>query len=574
MLALALIALVLVPANACADETGTSFERASRAAARSRMHEAAELYALAARNDADPEKRRDAELRLANIEWRVFHDFAAARNRLQTMNSADAHIELARIATEQKDYATARTEARKAIAAATKKNERVRATIALARAIAEDERSEAAEVRETIASLRSVIAAEGPRLDAARLLTRVALRAGDGAAALEGINGYYHVSAFSEAPGAIAASHAALARMLPSWNGAAEQRVELAKELAGIRFFDEAAIVAPSSDVAAYAMAMKRLEDATHEYYRQIALGNESARVLRKAVKREAPDEKLLARNFGTYINIGETGDHIDLHMGHVVVDRNDVVKQYGKSASVRFVALDSMVSNGYSEWLNDDRSGDGGWATETEIYQVRPRYANGPLREWALLMDDEARAEDEKKTAAETARDIARAKENPIQSFAGLTLRLRRQYLQSVLAELEAEHLEGASLRDAFLARVESEHFTSSILLHEGRHAIDRLSKQRFATWELEYRAKLSEIALAPSPREALGSVLDFDIGGDSPHGKATEKLATGLVAWMQQHRPDIAGYDPAFAPLPQIDRLTDEQIRTAVSSLDPLAR
>jgi hypothetical protein len=40
-----------------------------------------------------------------------------------------------------------------------------------------------------------------------------------------------------------------------------------------------------------------------------------------------------------------------------------------------------------------------------------------------------------------------------------------------------------------------------------------------------------------------------------------------------MAAHRAEISGYDPALPPLPQIDRLTDAQIRAAVRRLDPLS-
>lgn len=119
----------------------------------------------------------------------------------------------------------------------------------------------------------------------------------------------------------------------------------------------------------------------------------------------------------------------------------------------------------------------------------------------------------------------------------------------------------------------MESDEFTSSILRHEGRHAIDLASKKKYDTWELEYRAKLSEIALAPAPRQALASVVDNDIGGDGTHARANGRLATELAAWMGAHRAEIRGFDAALPPLPQIDRLTDDQIRMAVQGLDPLA-
>ena len=46
------------------------------------------------------------------------------------------------------------------------------------------------------------------------------------------------------------------------------------------------------------------------------------------------------------------------------------------------------------------------------------------------------------------------------------------------------------------------------------------------------------------------------------------------GLVAWMREHGSDIGGLDLARPLLPQFDLLTDEQIRAAFRSMDPLAR
>jgi len=538
-----------------------AFDRAQHAAGRGDVREAAKLFAEAARTETNRERREQAVVHLANIEWRIFRDFGAARKSLQPLESADGLIELSRIALDQHDYAAAVAEARHAIAAAKKKKEKWHATLQLGLAIVFDPHASEAALRGVVDSMRELIATDGPYIGSARLLTRAALRAHDGAAALEGINAYYHVSAFSGPPNAIAAGHAALAAALPKWNGSPD----IADALAAIRFFDEAAIVAPRGEIADYAAALRRIEAATNEYYRQIALGNEKPDNLRAALQREKKSQALVPR-FGTYVNIGKTGSHIDLHMGHIVTDTTLRVEQYGHTASVRFIALDSMVSNGYSQWLYDDESGDGGWATATEIYQVRQRYADGPLHNWALVFDDEVRAEDVRKTNEETERDRTRAKENPIQYFPGLAQRLQRQYLERVAAETKS--------RDAFLARVEREQFLSSIVLHEGRHAIDRASGQKYQGWEMEYRAKLSEIALAPAPREALAGIVDNDIGGEGTHAKANAHLAEGLAAWMEAHRGEIAGYDPTLPPFPQVDQLTDEQIVAAVRALDPMAR
>ena len=90
----------------------------------------------------------------------------------------------------------------------------------------------------------------------------------------------------------------------------------------------------------------------------------------------------------------------------------------------------------------------------------------------------------------------------------------------------------------------------------------------------EKEFRAKLSEVAFAPEPRLSLGSIFNSQIGNDSGHGQANERIMRGVVAWMQEHGSEIGGLDPAQPLLPQFDLLTDEQIRAAFRSMDPLAK
>lgn len=575
-----MVVLALLATLACGKaEGGDAYDRAVAAANQGELKKAAELFAEAATSEKDPARRAKAELRAANLEWLVLRNFDAAKVRLQRVAAGaheafEAKLELARIAFEQKDFAAARAQVREGLAKAAKKRERRRGAIALAKIGIEERR-----VGGTIESLRAVITEEGPRIETSRLLLQAALLAGDGATAMEAVDSYYHVSSFAPPPNAIAAAHASLRRVLPSWRGTDPERPAIVEALGGIRFFEEAALVSRGAptEVVKYAAAIERIEKLTNEYYRQLANGNGDDDDLRDGVKRELRpfgSDAALAKRFGTYFTIGKTGNYIDLHYGHIVGDRTLAVEQYGRKASMRFVELDTMVSNGYGTWMTDGRGGDGGWATDKEIYQVRPQYANGPAAEWQYYVDEETRAQDDKEMAEETARDRQRAAQQPIGEFPGLAKRLQRQYLDGVVAALRAKGLGGEALRDAFLARVEKDTFHYSILLHEGRHAIDKLTKENFKATELEYRAKLSEIALADAPRAALQSVLDNTIGGTSPHGRANERLAQGIVAWMEKNRASIQALDPSLPLMPQLDKLTDEQIREAVRSLDPMAR
>ncbi|MEO8880124.1 MAG: hypothetical protein ABI446_06965 [Gemmatimonadaceae bacterium] len=111
-----------------------------------------------------------------------------------------------------------------------------------------------------------------------------------------------------------------------------------------------------------------------------------------------------------------------------------------------------------------------------------------------------------------------------------------------------------------------------SSIFAHEGRHAIDKtLHIADSSAKNLEYQAKLSEIAFAPLPKLALAGILGANLGDDTPHGIANAKLLRGLLDWMRHH-----GFSEGAAELPlplRIPTLTDSQLRSAARALDPMA-
>ena len=584
----ALVAAFLLLLVACrGNGEGSAFDRAEAAVQGDDFRAAAKLFEEAARTETDAARREEAVQKLANIEWRVLGQPDAAQKRLQqllagTKKPVDVHLHLARIAAERRDFVQARAHADRAIAAAVKPFDRRRAMTARAAIVVDDVR-DPVELRQTVAALREVIAADGPLLRPSRLLARAGLHAQDGAAALEGINAYYHVSSFSGPPEEIAPAYAKLAAILPQWQGGKD--AQLGAALAGIRFFEEAALVGAPPEIVAYAATLRRIEKVANEHYRHIALDDEDRDRLRDGVTAElralwgtlswpgAPPRfsfdgavRELGRRFGATVMMGKTSGHFDLHFAHSVVDSRLAVDQYGRRSSVRFVALDSIVSNGYQTFRTDGGSGDGGWGTATEIYQVRPLYADGPQRDWRRVSDPDARAEYDQKTRDETALDVQRAIDDEPRSYPGMARRLKRQYLDGIYAQLPT--------RDAFLARVERDGFTYSILLHEGRHAIDQALDESFKTWQLEYRAKLSQVALSDAPRDAVESIMSDVIGGDSPHGRANEQIARELIAWMRANRAAIAGLEAGKPMLPQLDRLTDAQLRAAFRALDPLAR
>ena len=592
------IAILLCAALLAGCHGGTSanaFDAAEEAVGNNRFAKARELFREAAEKDPDRKQRDRALLALANIEWRIFHDDAAARATLARVGSnsgehANALSERARMEAERSEnFAAAQRFAHEAASAATKRDDRRRALITeaivtiepLLRARRAKQCTDASGLRATVADMRALIERDGPLLSLTGRLFDAALLLDDGPAMLDAWRLYYGIAPRAPMPNLLVAPAATLERLLPAWRGAAAstaERRELAMALAASRFFPQAALVltdpcareplphdAETDAVVAYAAALRRIHETAEEYYRQVALGRGDRKILQRRVNEELAVFDELQKRFGTVITLGETGGISDLHLGHSVIDEQRPVEQYGRTATLRFIVLDGIVSNGYHEWAFDGRSGDGGWAADGTIYQVRPMYADGPVRLWLSVADREMRAEEDQKIAEETARDAGRAAAEPIRSFRGLELRMRRQDAERLLSAFPQ--------RDAFIAHARDEKFATSIWSHEGRHAIDQKYEKRLKSEELEYRAKLSEVAMTPAPRNALYSGILADVSSPTPHGRANRRLMEGVTAWMRAHAAEIAGVDVSKPLIPQLDKLTDEQLRAAFRSLDPYA-
>jgi hypothetical protein len=596
------------------DAKHPAFDAAEVAVSQYEFRRAADLFRQAIQAETDPDRRARAAARAAHIEWKMFGDANAARAILKGRTDAPSLLQRSRMETElTRDFAAAHSAAVQAQSAAKTRGERIAATVSAARAILVPSRdarmagrcAASDQLTSTVQALRERIEKDGPFLDPSLTLIDAAILAGDGGAAWQGVRWYYGLSPATSVANAIAPAVSVLERELPTWRGnssLASQRRTIALALAGARFFPQAAMllgdacatekIAHDDDVRtiiAYAAALETIDKITRNHYRDVARDKGDASAFRKAVQsawenfgKQLPkhSEKELMREverrFGTYSKVGKSNDVRDLHLGHAILDESIDVEQYGRRAPFRFVVLDAMTSNGFLAWATDGRSQDGGWHGEGEIYQVRPAYADGAIWEWLAMTDPETREKQLRETAQESRRDDQLAATTPIAPMPGLSMRLDMQANEQLFAELKAKGLAGDALRDAFIARVRDDIFASSFRAHEGRHALDKKHGGilRFDA-ELEYRAKLSEIALAPSPRRALaGGIMDRGVGADTGHGKANHRIYREFVKWMTAHASEIRGLDTSKPLLPQLDKLSDDQLRAVARSLDPLAK
>lgn len=531
-----------------------------------------------------------AQIHLANIEWRIDQNFDAAAARLKpiaeqsTEQRSRALVEWARSERTRKRFADAAALARRAIDAAKTSDDTRTAQLSLAKTIVDSHRgaTPAGELSEALSIAQPVVADEPGRIMPSLLLLDAALLAGDGNAALQGWHSYY--AGVIDSP-LLASARKTLEAKLPAWHGAKD--AELADALAASRLFEEATLVttrAERPELFRYTTLLRDLTRLTDDYYRDVALHRASARTWHRALTdrgkqywsevhadgRAYSDDALLdelSRKYGAVINLGETGDVSDMHAGHRVVDEQRNVEQYGHRATVDFIQLDTMISNGFESWSRDGTSQHGGWGSAAKIVQVRPAYADGPSRIWRRNTDPELRAKNDEKIAKETQLDWERAAKNPYAFLPGLARRMERDSNLRMIAR--------APSREAFLADYAAAVNESSIFAHEGRHAIDDKDEKIKSAAELEFRAKLSEIAFARDPKLAMtGGILTEGIGENTPHGQADLRLMKGLVAWMTAHRSEIAGLDATRPLLPQLDKLSEEQLRAAARSMDPYAK
>lgn len=272
-----------------------------------------------------------------------------------------------------------------------------------------------------------------------------------------------------------------------------------------------------------------------------------------------------LMETYGVYGTLGETSGYPSLHGGHLVQDEHLAVAQYGRSGELRFIVIDNMTANGFESWLWDGWAEAGGWANDDGIIQVRSAYTDGPLNALRLARPGPIR----ERYLADLERAVAQERESlgrdGVAALPATSDRLDLQAIDQIAARVGADD-------QAFIAAHWRETINYSITLHEGRHALDNASGA-FSSENLEFRAKLSQIALSDFPRLGLANIAGNTIG-DTPHGNANRRILQGYRTWMRRHRGDIAGFDRTRPTLSQLDKLTDAQIVDGARSMDAWAR
>ena len=568
-----------------------------------------------AARDSVPARRAAAERMLGVIAWRFYRENGEARvhfgNALATQADTPATlIELARLATVEGRYRQAFELADRARRSAADDIDMRGAILQLGHAVTEAalavrlDGSDAVDgalsdsaAAAAVSALRWLVRQTPGRIQEAHQLLLAALAAGNGAAAAEALDSYYLIDAGGAAMhSSIPAALSQLRPMLTAWHADRATRAErarLATALGRARFYDAAGLVAPAgTDIIEYAKYCRRVGREANEYYRRTLVAGERPDALtRLAIRAErdlwprltwtgppprfypAGAEAELGRRFGALIQLGVTGGYYDMHLGHVVGDERRTVTQYGQTARVTFIALDGMVTNGLQSWAWDDAGGHGGWQRRDTIVQVRPIFVEHALTIW-VGADPARRSAEIRNIEADSAADWTIARGDSIGYLPGVASRLHRDGRDALIDSLRRAGVPDSTLGREFVRVASRLIRESSIIAHEGRHAIDDALDPRLSPEDREFRAKLSEIAFAERPKMVMSAIVHPNIGDATPHGRANARVMLGLIQWMRAHGSEIRGFDPKVPVLPQLPLLTDAQLRRAFRSMDPLAR
>lgn len=586
-----------------------TLEEARTAYAQNRIADAERAFAEAGADAALPPEDRAAALRgSARIAWLIDRDAERALSLLATADLLGAgRCETAAMTVRVLDEAAlwAASPARKATLARTCSDRREAEALVLAtvRAGLNAATSDQAR-RKALGKARATWRRLSPETKAgpsgARTGLELALLAGDAAAARESWRAYFWLAG-SDAPQGLQA----YAGDDPFGRGLAraasdQDRLRLLDLLirAGFgteakRWADQTGLSARAPDsplwrkAAAYFAVRERIEATVPEINRAMARGREKGErigaeaqaalgTLMKAVNGSGDPRAVILEHYNLFGSVGNTSGYPSVHIGHAVEDRRERIEQYGRAADVRFVVLDNMLANGFETWLWDGSAATGGWTAGPLIVQVRSEYLDDPAKAAALLENGRERREMLAAQAARAAEDLQRLDGRTVTYLPGLRDRLRLQVVDQVAAAVRARATPGEDFRTAFLEEYWRAVNQQSIFVHKGRHAIDETlvtGPDRGANGELEYRAKLSELALADYPKLALWNINAGTIGTTTHHGLANARIMTALADWTKAHAAEVAGYDPSLPAMVQLDKLTDDQLRRVARGLDPLA-
>jgi hypothetical protein len=474
-------------------------------------------------------------------------------------------------------------------------------------------------LRKTVLRLETIGRQAPLETDVWEQMLGIALLLGDGSSVRQAWNQYLAPPRDDSLPGFSGDSMKGLSEALSNWNDSDltdDSRRILIKALAASRMFKYVRLVSGNpalpngteltndpeiAGILRYAELISEARTRINQIYRKRLTGDSTIAVdiqeflglaynywLSLDYPGERPEfttdeigAQLSSRWGAVFCSVDLSPENFDITWGHEI--RTDIreIDQYGHQLEVKFVELDQMVSTGMMEWVSDGDISIGGWTPTPEaVYRIRPPWQGSGLRAWEALTLPGKREEIQNRILSLRIVDDSLANSDPYSNLPGADLRLRYASLHRLYDSLVSSGYTGGKLRRAFINEYQRLRYESSIVAHEGRHAIDMVFRSdEFESWDaaqVELSGKLSEVLFSPDPWYTVGNSSAIFYSGDttSGHGEASRLLRKQLVDWMEIHADEIDSFDHSRPTLPQLDLLSNEQLLMALRELDSLAK
>lgn len=264
---------------------------------------------------------------------------------------------------------------------------------------------------------------------------------------------------------------------------------------------------------------------------------------------------------------IKANGSMLGLHFGRIIDSSIIHSNLWEKETDLKVVTLKNMTSNGLDYWRTMNTIGVGGWSeNEAEIVRVILNSENDNILQLASLYDKDVR---ERLTKDFIAKQIEKEEREPLELYFSPEIKMELATRQ-IDIEIEKARNKGIpenELQRYLFDKIQKNFIVkTNIFVHESQHSTDSKFGFSFkASWEKEYRPKLSQLTYGDMPFSSLNQFYNSSIGEEinNTHLMANTQIFKDIVQYIFDNHEEFPQIDIQNNILAQITKLSEDDLR-----------
>lgn len=277
-----------------------------------------------------------------------------------------------------------------------------------------------------------------------------------------------------------------------------------------------------------------------------------------------------IQEKFNVIINCFPIDGYLGCYFGYVVGDSIEEISQWGNKTDIRVTLIKNAVIDVYLNWyLNID--GMGGWSNTAldengdVIYQNKIMIDSKYTMAYDLWEAATNKSKRDKVIDESQKSDKNLIEKPNLEVFYSSLLNYRFVFkaMDELIEEAKFKYDNEEEIKTYVINHLVYDVYIPLTYLHEGQHAIDA-EHYNFQSWELEYRAKMSEPVYGDMQLLDITSQLKQDIGDESTaYGKAHTKIFTDIVNYIYNHKEDYPVIDTSKNIMMQLSKLSGNDLK-----------